>query len=163
MTCRRLPHRSMTLSVAEFVCPAPTLSGPKSLCRLARPDMDGTECPGRLLACREGVPGMEEDGVNSALSGPLPPAPTSAVTRSSTSLREVEGPAVYRKIQEVSVFLEICTAMIIRQMSVVHCLLSACLLWLCEGLLASASLPLFRLCVCPTWKELKDCAKYFPK
>jgi hypothetical protein len=59
-------------------------------------------------------------------------------------------------LQEVSVFLEICTGMIIRQMSVVHCLLFACLPWLCEGLLASASLPLFQLCACPTWKELTD-------
>lgn len=55
-----------------------------SLALLARPLGESTEGPGRLLVGREGVPGIDDDGVISL-------EPTSLSTKSSSpSLRAVE-------------------------------------------------------------------------
>lgn len=63
-------HRSITLSVAEF-CDGGTVVAmldEKSLARLTRPETDA----GRFDWPRDGVPGIDDPGVGSPLSPPVP-------------------------------------------------------------------------------------------
>ena len=89
--------------MAEFVEP-PKFRGrlarseAKSLCLLAlpEPDNESAECAGRFIVwpAIAGVPGIDDAGVISPLSLPLR-LPTSALTKSSTSLLEVDAVGAY--------------------------------------------------------------------
>lgn len=95
----------MTLSVPPFadctnVVPRLTRSDAPSLWRLMRPESESESADGPAMAGLEvcpsaGVPGMDDAGESFALSALRPMfVPRSEVTRSSTSRRAVEGPAV---------------------------------------------------------------------
>lgn len=92
----RQTYRSTTWSVPEFVDP-PKFTGrrsdAKSLCLLAlpEPDHESTECAGRFVAWPiAGVPGTDDEGVNSPLSLPLRLPTSSVLTKSSTSFLEAD-------------------------------------------------------------------------